>query len=116
MSFETGNFYRHLFVLLVVALVSSCTTPPRPFDSSEWKRGDATTRGGMFEDLINRKLLIGKSRVDVEALLGKPDYQDADGYDYKVITVARCRYVWECRLGVVVDRKSGLVAFVAVND
>jgi hypothetical protein len=70
----------------------------------------------MLEDLVNRKLLIGKSRVDLEALLGKPDRRDADAYDYKVITVARCRYVWECRLGVIIDQKSGLVTFVAVND
>ena len=97
-------------------VTNACTTPQRPFDSSEWKRGNATDRGAMSEDLINRKLLIGKSRVDVEALLGKPDREDADGFDYKVITVARCRYVLECRLGVVVDRKSALVTFVAVND
>ena len=70
----------------------------------------------MSDDLIKRKLLIGKSRSDVEALLGKPDRQDADGFDFKVVTVGRCRFVWECRLGIVIDRGSGLVRFVAVND
>jgi hypothetical protein len=115
MSSEAHRSYRHL-VFAFALVIASCTTPSRRFDSGEWKRGNPTDRGAMSEDLINRKLLIGKSRVDVEALLGKPDREDADGSDYKVITVARCRYVWECRLGVVVDRKSGLVTFVAVND
>jgi len=105
-----------VLLLLFVVVASSCTTPSRPFDSADWKRSDATNRGAMSEDLITRKLLIGKSRAEVEALLGKPDRQDADDLDYTVITVPRCRFVWECRLSVVVDRNSSLVRFVAVND
>jgi len=116
MSFPKRKLYRGFLILVSLAATNACTTPSRPFDSTEWKQGNATTRGAMSADLINRRLLIGKSRVDVESLLGKPDRQDADTYDYKVITVARCRYVWECRLGVIIDQKSGLVTFVAVND
>jgi hypothetical protein len=103
-------------LLLVTVVFSSCDTPSRKFDSGEWNAGDATTRGAMAQDLMDRKLLIGKSKVDVEGLLGKPDYQDTDALDYKVVTIARCRIFWECRLGVVFDRTSGLVEFVAVND
>src|SRR6267142_6643140 len=83
--------------LLVTVVLGSCDTPPRKFDSAEWKAGDATTRGSMAQDLIDRKLLIGKSRAEVEGLLGKPDYPDADAHLYKVVTIARCGF-WECRL------------------
>src|SRR3982751_5669476 len=102
-----------LVILISLLATNSCTTPSRPFNSAEWKQANATTRGSMSDDLINRKLLIGQSRLEVEALLGKPDRQDANSYYYKVITVPRCRYIWECRLSVDIDQKSGLVRFVA---
>ena len=104
-----------LGLLLGTLVLASCDTPPRKFDSAEWKAGDATARGSMAQDLIDRKLLIGKSRAEVEGLLGKPDYPDADAHLYKVVTIARCGF-WECRLGVVFDHSSSLVTFVAVND
>ena len=69
----------------------------------------------MAQDLIDRKLLIGKSRAEVEGLLGKPDYPDADAHLYKVVTIARCR-LWKCSLGVVFDGSSNLATSVAVND
>ena len=102
-------------LLLVTVVLGSCDTPSRKFDSAEWKAGDATIRGSMAQDLIDRKLLIGKSMADIESLLGKPDPQFKDAHLYKVVTIARCRF-WECRLGVVFDDASGLVTFVAVND
>ena len=69
----------------------------------------------MAQDLMDRKLLTGGSRADIEALLGKPDYQDADWYGYKVVTIARCGF-WECRMDVVFDRTSNQVKSVAVSD
>jgi len=69
----------------------------------------------MAQDLIDRKLLLGKSRSEVEGLLGKPDYPDADAHLYKVVTIARCRF-WQCRLGVVFDHSSNLATSVAVSD
>gem|GEM_PF-6797877 len=70
----------------------------------------------MVQDLRDRKFLDGKSRADVETLLGKPNYQQSDGYGYKVITIARCRYFWECRMEVSFDRASGKVWSVVVSD
>ena len=102
--------------LVVAAVFSSCDTPSRKFDSLEWKSGDASVRGGMAQDIMDSKLLDGKSRSEVEGFLGKPDYQDSDWYGYKVITIARCRFVWECRMGVVFDQRSNSVKSVAVND
>jgi hypothetical protein len=104
-----------LGLLLGTLVLTSCDTPQRKFDSAEWKAGDATTRGSMAQDLIDSKLLIGKSMAEVEGLLGKPDPQFEDAHLYKVVTIARCRF-WECRLGVVFDHASSRVTFVAVND
>jgi len=104
-----------LGLLLVMVVLGSCDTPSRKFDSAEWKAGDATTRGSMAQNLIDSKLLVGKSRAEVEGLLGKPDLPDADAHLYKVVTIARCRF-WECRLGVAFDHGSGLASSVSVSD
>ena len=89
---------------------------PQEFDSLVWKSGGAAVRGGMAQDIMDSQLLNGKSRTEIEALLGKPDYQETDWYGYKVITIARCRLVWECRMEVVFDRSSNRVNSVAVSD
>ena len=118
MSKETGIIGRRgplLGLLLVSIVLSSCDTPPRKFDSAEWKAGNATTRGSMAQDLIDSRLLPGKSRAAVEGLLGKPDFTDANINIYKVVTIARCHF-WECQLGVVFDRDSGLATVVSVSD
>ena len=103
-------------LLLMTVVVSACDTPSRQFDSAAWKAGDSSVRGGMSQDLMDRKLLADKSKTDVEMLLGKPDSQSEDAYSYEVITIARCRYVWKCRLDVVFDRTGNRVKSVAVSD
>ena len=110
---KLGWFFGLVFV---TTILSSCATTSRQFDSSEWKAGDPSVRGAMSQDLIDRKLLAEKSKADTEMLLGTPDYQDADSYSYKVVTIARCRYVWECRMDVVFDRAVNRVKSVAVSD
>lgn len=49
-----------------------------PFDSATWKSGNDSARGQMADDLIDRRLLIGKTRAEVIAMLGEPD-QDGGG-------------------------------------
>src|SRR5690242_10803268 len=78
--------WRVTCILLLTILLSACDTPSKKFDSAEWKTGDATTRGSMAQALIDSKVLVGKSAVEVEALLGKPDLREADWYGYKVVT------------------------------
>jgi hypothetical protein len=106
------------FLALVIAALffGSCGTSPRQFDSNEWKAGSPSVRGAMAQDIMDRKLLTGKSHAEIETLLGKPDSQDGDGYGYNVITIERCRYFWECRMEVIFDRDSKQVKFVSVSD
>jgi hypothetical protein len=45
----------------------------KPFDSQQWKSGDAQTRGTMYFDLFVKRKLTGKSKDEVLELLGEPD-------------------------------------------
>ncbi len=69
----------------------------------------------MVQDLIDRKILLGKASSDVQALLGPPDHQEVDWFGYKVVTIPRCRF-WECRMDIVFDKDTNLVKSVALSD
>jgi outer membrane protein assembly factor BamE (lipoprotein component of BamABCDE complex) len=60
----------------------------KPFDSQKWRDGDAQERGTMFIDLFKKRMVNGKTKDEVLALLGEPDKKStADGSDiwhYKV--------------------------------
>ncbi len=56
--------------------------PPRVFESQAWKNGDWKVRSQMAHDLVDRRLLIGKSRMQVESLLGKPDQEGGASFAY----------------------------------
>ena len=53
---------------------------PRPFDSRSWKAADpwADTRCGMILDLRHRVGIVGKTRVEIIDLLGRPDDEDSE--------------------------------------
>lgn len=86
----------------------------------------------MVQDLIDRDLLSGKSRSEVQELLGQPDYCGAynswatvaplkctdpkvDWFGYKVVTISRCHF-WECRMNVNFAEASYLVEELTVSD
>jgi hypothetical protein len=102
-------------LLFGLAVLNACDTPSSPFDASEWRKGQRSTRGAMVQDLIEHERLIGKSAAQVEALLGQPDLRDRRWFGYRVVTIARCHF-WECFMSVVFDETSGRVASVAVSD
>lgn len=54
----------------------------RQFDSGTWRNGHVRVRGEMVQSL--REQLIGKSRDEVLALLGKPDENDQRLLRYRV--------------------------------
>ena len=101
--------------LIGLVLLTACDRSPVPFVSNEWKKGNASTRGAMADDLIRSGRLVGKPRNEVEALLGPPDSREARWFGYEVVTIARC-YVWKCSMTVVFDPTSGRVESVAVSD
>jgi|SRR5690348_1402736 len=108
---------RYLIVSLLVAIgmLGSCAPSPKPFNSGDWKRGSQSLRGAMVHDIIEHSYLIGKSRLEVENLLGRPDYQQDDWFGYGVITIARC-HLWECRMDISFNPESSLATSVSVSD
>ncbi len=67
-----------LLLILSVSLACGLAKPWRdytkkPFDSQQWKAGDRITRGTMYFDLFEKRTLTGKSKDEVEELLGEPD-------------------------------------------
>lgn len=73
-------------LFLGCANAESADAPPAKttFESSAWKADAPGVRHGMAENLINSRVLIGKSRDEVIALLGKPDQQGKDFLTYEV--------------------------------
>jgi hypothetical protein len=121
-------------LILVVALDWPPLSPSQ-FEAKKWKSGNRWSRGAMVQDIIDRNLFIGKSRSEVEDLLGQPDYcgvpdpsTDAtrgmancknprvDWFGYKVVTNPRCSYFWECRLDVNFNKNSYRVEELNVSD
>lgn len=89
----------------------------------------------MVQDIIDRNLLIGKYRSEVQDLLGQPDYcgvsvpssdstranakcsdPRVDWFGYKVVTNPRCSYFWECRMDVNLNKTSYRVEELNVSD
>lgn len=67
-----------LVLLLSVVLACGLRKPwrdykDRPFDSEKWRNGDRIDRGTMYSDLFMKRTLNGKTRDEVEQLLGEPD-------------------------------------------
>jgi hypothetical protein len=67
-------------VVSVAILVMSCSKKV-PFDSKKWKT-DPKSRYPMVLALINDPILIGKSKSEIERLLGRPNQSEAETYVY----------------------------------
>jgi hypothetical protein len=50
--------------------------PPAPFDREKWDTEAARYRVGMAKTIVRDRLLIGKAREEVIALLGPPTHDD----------------------------------------
>jgi hypothetical protein len=101
-------------LVIMLFVMTACGEPAKEFDSQKWKAGSSSSRGEMARALIERKILEGKSKTEVENLLGEPDERGSDVYEYKVTTLSRC-YFWKCGLQVVFDQ-TAQVKFVSVSD
>ncbi len=54
------------------------------FDSSAWKSDIGGMSGRMANDLIERRVLLGKTRSEIKLLLGAPDQEGAGSLGYFV--------------------------------
>ncbi len=83
------SYVRFLLIGLVLCLplyLFGCTenSPPRAFDQQVWKTAGDRVRGQMAQDLIDKKILIGKTRKQVINLLGRPDEEDKQFVTYLI--------------------------------
>jgi hypothetical protein len=51
---------------------------PKPFNSQQWRTGDAIERGRMVKAIDDRIFVDGNEREDVLKLLGEPDKKKTD--------------------------------------
>ena len=71
-----------VLVILVLGLVGCGNN--RSFDAEKWIAGNTRERGRMSEDLVNRKILIGATVAEAEAVLGPPDFKYPTAIQYKI--------------------------------
>jgi len=88
MFFKTNSRLRPpgamaLFVMGLVLVATACGNN-RPFDSAAWLKADARARGRMSENLVNSKILIGKTSEEAKQVLGQPDFTYPTALQYKI--------------------------------
>ena len=119
--------------VFIVGIAFSCWPRASKFNARQWKAGTSASKGAMAQDLIQGRLLVGKSRAEVLEILGQPDdcavprtafpgFENAACADprvfvlgYKVITISRC-YYWNCEMNVNLNPTTYLVEEVNVSD
>ena len=100
---------------LLGGFLSACSKPlpPRPFNSEAWKSGDEWVRGSMVQDLRESGgwVLAGKSKAEVERLLGAPDPEDSWGDEFSYNVLPRECRVNMCRFKVIFNEYTHLVQY-----
>lgn len=62
-----------VFLSLIIISCDNNEFTPVSFEHHAWKSGDHELRGKMAHDLLEKKILIGKTREEVIDMLGSPD-------------------------------------------
>ena len=72
-----------LIVLAGILLLLPACGNNKSFDSAAWLKANARDRGRMSQDLVDRKLLVGKSVEQAKQALGEPqkDWGSVVQYD-----------------------------------
>lgn len=77
-----------IIILILGSLCFGCSNQKLPndlaFDSGVWKEANKRRRGRMAPDLEKSKLLVGKTKNEMEDLLGKIDFQNGEQSIYLI--------------------------------
>ena len=72
-----------LVSLTITVFMTGCSQlRNKKFNSEEWKANE-NTRFYMLDDIVNNKILIGKSKKELLEKLGQPFIKESDFYDGK---------------------------------
>ena len=61
---------QRILILALMLSLAACTGGDRRFTAEAWRQADPLDRGVFVDDLVARRLLVGKSRIDVIRMLG----------------------------------------------
>jgi len=77
---------RITILTLLFLFLYSCwnTAKKEKFDSQQWKSGNQIERGNMSTDLVESKILIGKTKVEILNILGQPEDSSKTNFHYVV--------------------------------
>ena len=108
-----------LVLLLVFCFSTACdfTLNNLKFDSGKWKTADLRTKGRMFRDLRDSRILEGKTKVEIDNLLGKPTFENPNTWVYKIDLGHKFgSTAWTYNLNVEFDQTTKTVQKVYAND
>lgn len=73
---------RRILVLAVLLMLAACNDGSR-FTAESWRQTDPLERHVFVSDLVSRRVLIGKSRREVEGMLGA-GYRQLDSTSWNI--------------------------------
>ncbi len=82
-----NKFSKIIILFLICTIIISCkdlNSNDLEFNHAEWEKSDFRVRGRMASNLLDQKILIGKTRSEVTEFLGKPDEEYEDSVKYAV--------------------------------
>jgi hypothetical protein len=93
-----------LGAIILLALFIAYRHELQPFDAAKWE-SDHLDRSLMAQDLVKRQLLLGKSKLQVQALVGPPSFCfDVHGHRLNGALEPRCAnsdvYLYEYQLAL----------------
>jgi hypothetical protein len=106
--------------LLLLICLSGCNGPERwptePFDAREWAKTPDAKRYVFARDIVDRKVLEGKTPTEVMALLGPPSSENANEHAISyVISSGGIGFNQIFVLDLRVDPAGGRVESVAIR-
>ncbi len=69
----------------------------------------------MADDMVGRRLFIGKTKNEILTSLGKPNWNDGGTFQYKIAHIPRCSWIWDCALEIHFDQ-AGKVVGTDITD
>jgi len=109
-----------LGLALLAFLYSSSRDPffhKKEFRSEDWLIGGMRVRGQMVASLLDKKILSGKTQIEVAALLGVPNSTFSNRIAYRVDIGQRFGFdPWSYILTIEFNTTNGVVSNVVLSD
>lgn len=101
-----------IIIVLFFSFISCENYNPKKFDSVKWKNASQREKGLMASDLVDSKILLGKSKTEVLELIGKPKDSSNINFHYLI----EFGYIVPFHLDVNFDKNENKVIDVTLAD